>query len=254
MRTLPAGHNGMSIRARHGGSADRLGLTPDPGFRVIPGELRRCRQRLRRLAVRVPRIVPGVLAQTRRPARSPDALPTTRVPSGMASNGPPKTRLRCHTCRDSRQRWKLRGFEPLTFCMHAYRFRLTASCWVWLPQFRATVILIHGSGRTRPSNLGLVLVLSDLSVSEGARGPGQARGRGAGRCTGREPRPRPQPVRPASKIATGGEGVGVLGCRNPSPASCVTGDRLKDQLDQATRRSCDLQASSVSLKPRPAKT
>jgi len=54
MRTLPAGHNGMSIRARHGGSADRLGLTPDPGFRVIPGELRRCRQRLRRLAVRVP--------------------------------------------------------------------------------------------------------------------------------------------------------------------------------------------------------
>ena len=36
-----------------------------------------------------PRIVPPVPARTRRPARSPDAVPTVRAPSGMASNGPP---------------------------------------------------------------------------------------------------------------------------------------------------------------------
>ena len=37
---------------------------------------------------------------------------------------------------------------------------------------------------------------------------------------------------PASKIATGDEGAGVLGMQESKSASCVTGDRLKDQLDR----------------------
>ena len=35
MRTLPAGHNRISVRARHGASADRLGLRQIPGFAAV---------------------------------------------------------------------------------------------------------------------------------------------------------------------------------------------------------------------------